>query len=150
MFERILAATDGSELSDRGVDAAVELAAKTGGEVFFVTVTSLMPSYSMTVGAEWAATPGTFEDYRDEMENGAKSILQTALEKAKKAKVKAQGLHRKNQVAAAGIVDAAKECEADIIVIASHGRSGVHKLLLGSQTSEVMQLSDLPVLVVKK
>lgn len=149
MYERILVATDGSELSDRGVDAAIELARKTGGEVFFVTVTSLMPSYSMTVGAEWAASPGTFEDYRQEMESGAKTILDTALNKAKKAKVKAQGLHRENQLAAAGIVDAAKEYQADIIVIASHGRSGVHKLLLGSQTSEVMSMSELPILVVK-
>lgn len=149
MYERILVATDGSELAERGVDAAIELARKTRGEVFFVTITSLMPSYSMTVGAEWAAGPGTFEDYRQEMETGAKTILGAALAKAAKAKVKAQGLHRENQLAAAGIVDAAKEYQADIIIIASHGRSGVHKLLLGSQTSEVMKMSELPVLVVK-
>ncbi|KAA6205374.1 MAG: universal stress protein [Candidatus Tokpelaia sp.] len=149
MYERILVASDGSELAERGVDAGIELAKKTGGELFFVTVTSLMPSYSMTVGAEWAASPGTFEDYRHEMESGAKTILDAAMAKAKKAKIKAQGLHRENQLAAAGIVDAAKEYQADLIIIASHGRSGVHKLLLGSQTAEVMKMSELPVLVVK-
>jgi len=63
--------------------------------------------------------------------------------------VTARGLHRENQLAAAGIVDAAREYQADLIIIASHGRSGVHKLLLGSQTAEVMKMSELPVLVVK-
>jgi len=149
MFERILVATDGSELSERGVDAAIELAKKTGGEVFFVTVTSLMPSYSMTVGAEWAASPGTFDDYRQEMENGAQTILKAAMKRAEAAGVKAHGFHRESQVAATGICHAAEEYKADIIVIASHGRRGVHKLLLGSQTSEVMRLTDLPVLIVK-
>jgi len=149
MFERILVATDGSELAERGVDAGIELAKKTKGELFFVTVTSLMPSYGMSVGAEWAASPGTLEDYRHEMESGAKTILAGAQAKAQKAKVTARGLHRENQLAAAGIVDAAREYQADLIIIASHGRSGVHKLLLGSQTAEVMKMSELPVLVVK-
>ena len=64
MYERILVATDGSELADRGVDAAVELAKKTGGELFVVTVTSLMPSYGIVVGAEWASSPGAFDEFR--------------------------------------------------------------------------------------
>lgn len=149
MYEHILVATDGSELAEKGVDAGIELAEKTGGELFFVTVTSLMPSYGITAGAEWSAGPGSFEDFRREMESGAKTILDAAIGKAEAANVKAQGLHRENQVAAEGIIAAAKEYQADIIIISSHGRSGVHKLLLGSQTSELMQLSDLPVLVIK-
>jgi len=84
MFERILVATDGSELAERGVDAGIELAKKTKGELFFVTVTSLMPSYGMSVGAEWAASPGTLEDYRHEMESGAKTILAGARPRRKK------------------------------------------------------------------
>ncbi|MCT6920125.1 MAG: universal stress protein, partial [Bifidobacteriales bacterium] len=71
MYERILVATDGSELAGRGVDAAVELAKKTGGELFVVTVTSLMPSYGIVVGAEWASSPGAFDEFRKEMDDGA-------------------------------------------------------------------------------
>jgi len=149
MYERILVATDGSEFADRGIDAAVDLAAKTGGELFVVTVTSLMPSYGIVVGAEWAASPGTFEDFRKEMEAGAKKILEHALEKAKYARVKAHGIHAENQLAAAGIVDAANEHNADLIILASHGRRGVNRLILGSQAAEVMAMSDRPVMVVK-
>lgn len=149
MYERILVATDGSELADRGVDAAIELAAKTGGELFVVTVTSLMPSYGIVVGAEWAASPGAFEDFRKEMEAGAQKILASALARAKQAKVKAHGIHAENQLAAAGVVDAASEHDADLIIIASHGRRGVHRLILGSQASEVMAMSERPVMVIK-
>ena len=130
MYERILVATDGSELADRGVDAAVELAKKTGGELFVVTVTSLMPSYGIVVGAEWAASPG-------------------ALNKAEKLGIKAKGIHAENQLAAAGIVDAANEHNADLIIIASHGRRGVNRLILGSQASEVIAMSERPVMVIK-
>lgn len=149
MYERILVATDGSELAERGVDAAVELAAKTGGELFVVTVTSLMPSYGIVVGAEWAASPGAFEDFRKEMETGAKKILEAALQKAKQAKVKAHGIHAENQLAAAGIVDAANEHSVDLIIIASHGRRGVNRLILGSQAAEVIAMSERPVMVIK-
>ena len=149
MYERILVATDGSELAGRGVDAAVELAKKTGGELFVVTVTSLMPSYGIVVGAEWASSPGAFDEFRKEMDDGARKILEGALNKAEKQGVKAKGVHAENQVAAAGIVDAANEHNADLIIIASHGRRGVNRLILGSQASEVLAMSERPVMVIK-
>lgn len=149
MYERILVATDGSELADRGVEAAIELAKKTGGEVFVVTVTSIMPSYGIVIGSEWAASPGAFDDFRKEMEEGARTILESALNKAKEAGVKAKGIHAENQLAAAGIVDAANEHDASLIIIASHGRRGVNRLILGSQASEVLAMSERPVMVIK-
>ncbi|RCL00868.1 MAG: Universal stress protein [Candidatus Tokpelaia sp. JSC189] len=149
MYERILVATDGSELAERGVDAAVELASKTNGELFVITVTSLMPSYGIVVGAEWAASPGSFEDFRKEMEAVAKKILETALQKARQAKINAHGIHAKNQLAATGIVEAANEHSVDLIIIASHGRRGVNRLILGSQAAEVIAMSERPVMVVK-
>lgn len=149
MFERILVATDGSELADRGVDAAIELARKTGGELFVVTVTSIMPSYGIVIGSEWAASPGAFDDFRKEMEEGARKILETALNKAKQVNVKAKGIHAENQLAAAGIVDASNEHNVDLIILASHGRRGVNRLILGSQASEVLAMSERPVMVIK-
>lgn len=149
MYEKILVATDGSELAEKGVDAAIELALKTGGELFIVTVTSMMPSYGIVMGAEWASSPGAFDDFRKEMEASAKKILETALNKAHQLNVKAQGIHAENQLAAAGIVDAANKHEADLIIVASHGRRGVNRLILGSQASEVMAMSERPVLIIK-
>lgn len=149
MYEKILVATDGSELAEKGVDAAIELASKTGGELFIVTVTSMMPSYGIVMGAEWASSPGAFEDFRKEMESSAKKILESALNKAHQFNVKAQGIHAENQLAAAGIVDAANEHDADLIIVASHGRRGVNRLILGSQASEVMAMSERPVMIIK-
>jgi nucleotide-binding universal stress UspA family protein len=46
-------------------------------------------------------------------------------------------------------VEAAKSHGSDLIIISSHGRRGVNKLLLGSQAAEVLSLSTVPVLVIK-
>jgi len=150
MFEKILVATDGSERSDHGVDAAIELAARLGAQLIVVTVTSLMPSYGIVMGAEWAAgASSAFEDFRQSMEEEAKRILDKAMAKAKAAHVTAQGVHVENQLAAVGIVETAREYDVGLIVLTSHGRRGVTRLILGSQASEVMAMSSRPVMVIK-
>ena len=63
--------------------------------------------------------------------------------------VSAEAVHVENQSPAQGIVEAANAKNTDLIVIASHGRRGVNKLLLGSQAAEVLSLSTVPVLVIK-
>jgi len=150
MFKKILVATDGSDLAMRGVESAIELATKIGSELFIITVTSLMPSYGIVMGAEWAAGSGSaFDDFRQSMEEEAQKILAQALDKAKLANIAAQGIHVENQLAAAGIIDAAKEYDVDLIIITSHGRRGVRRLILGSQAAEVLAMSERPVLVIK-
>jgi len=150
MFGKILVATDGSELAARGIETAIELATKTGSELFIVTVTSLMPSYGIVMGAEWAAGAGSaFDDFRQSMEEEAQNILQEAVAKAKAANVNAQGIHVENQLAAAGIINAAKDHDVDLIIVSSHGRRGVRRLILGSQAAEVLAMSERPVLVIK-
>lgn len=63
--------------------------------------------------------------------------------------VDADLVHVPDQRAADAILEAAKAHKADLIVIASHGRRGVERVLLGSQTAEVLAHSSIPVLVVK-
>jgi len=150
MFGKILVATDGSELAARGVEAAIELAIKTSSELFIVTVTSLMPSYGIVMGAEWAAGAGSaMDDFRQSMEDEAQNILSEAVAKAKSANITAQGIHVENQLAAAGIIAAAKAHDVDLIIVSSHGRRGVRRLILGSQAAEVLAMSERPVLVIK-
>jgi len=150
MFKKILVATDGSPLAARGVDAAIDLATKISAELIIVTVTNLMPSYGIVMGAEWAGgASSAWEDFRKSMEEEAQQILNSALDKTKSAKVEAQGIHVENQLAASGIIDAAKQYDVDLIIIASHGRRGVSRLILGSQAAEVLALSNRPVLVIK-
>jgi len=150
MFKKILVATDGSELAARGVDGAIELATKTDSELLIVTVTSLMPSYGIVMGAEWAAGAGSaMQEFRKSMEEEAQNILAQALDKAKQANISARGIHVENQLAAAGIIEAAKEHDVDLIIVSSHGRRGVRRLILGSQAAEVLAMSERPVLVIK-
>lgn len=149
MYRNILIATDGSELADKGVAQGVELASETGAKVTFVSVTEILPSYGIVVAAEWASSPAAFEEYRDAITKAAMDILTKAKMRAEAANVTAEAVHVENQSPAQGIVEVAKARGCDLIVIASHGRRGVNKLLLGSQAAEVLSLSTVPVLVVK-
>ncbi|APX69995.1 MULTISPECIES: universal stress protein [unclassified Brucella] len=149
MYKRILIATDGSELADKGVKQGVTLAKETGAGVVFVSVTELLPSYGIVVAAEWASSPVAFQEYREAISKAAADILQKAEAEADAAGINAETVHVENQSAAQGIVEAAKAKDCDLIVIASHGRRGVNKLLLGSQAAEVLSLSTVPVLVIK-
>ena len=149
MYKNILIATDGSELADKGVEQGAALAAKLGAKVTLVSVTELLPSYGIVVAAEWASSPAAFQEYREAITVAAKDLLAKAKAKVKQAGVEASTVHVENQSPAHGIIDAAKHENADLIVIASHGRRGVNKLLLGSQAAQVLSLSAIPVLVIK-
>ncbi|MHC5231831.1 universal stress protein [Brucella sp. LJL56] len=149
MYKNILIATDGSELAEKGVDQGVALAKETGARVTFVSVTELLPSYGIVVAAEWASSPAAFQEYREAITKAATEILSKAKAKATAIGVSVEAVHVENQSPAQGIVEAANAKNADLIVIASHGRRGVNKLLLGSQAAEVLSLSTVPVLVVK-
>ncbi|MEJ5020483.1 universal stress protein [Ochrobactrum vermis] len=149
MYKNILIATDGSELAEKGVDQGVALAKETGARVTFVSVTELLPSYGIVVAAEWASSPAAFQEYREAITKAATEILTKAKAKATEIGVSVEAVHVENQSPAQGIVEAANAKNADLIVIASHGRRGVNKLLLGSQAAEVLSLSTVPVLVVK-
>lgn len=149
MYKHILVATDGSELANKGLEQAIGLAKMLDAKVTIVTVTDLFPSYGIVVAPGLSTSPEIFEDYRESMAEQAKAIVQQALGKARDAGLQAEGLHIENQSPAVGIVEAAETHQTDLIVIASHGRRGVNKLLLGSQASEVLSLSKVPVLIVK-
>ena len=149
VYKTILIATDGSELADKGVEQGVALAKQFGSQVQLVSVTELLPSYGIVVAAEWASSPAAFQEYREAITKAAADLLAKAKAKAEAAGVDVETLHIENQSPAQGIIEAAKQTGSDLIVIASHGRRGVNKLLLGSQAAEVLSLSSVPVLVVK-
>jgi nucleotide-binding universal stress UspA family protein len=80
---------------------------------------------------------------------GAKRILDKAAEAAKAEGVTCKGIHVKDRHPAEGIVEAAIDVGADLIVMGSHGRRGVDRLLIGSQANEVVTHSKVPVLIVR-
>lgn len=103
MYKRILIATDGSELADKGVKQGVTLAKETGAGVVFVSVTELLPSYGIVVAAEWASSPAAFQEYREAISKAAADILHKAKAEAEAAGINAETVHVENQSAAQGV-----------------------------------------------
>lgn len=144
MYSHILIATDGSELSTKGVDHGLRLAKAIGAKVTIITVTDLWAS-----GALATAGPATITEYEQSMNENAQDILKEAAQMAEETGVPFETRHIPNRYAADAIVDASQALSADLIVMASHGRRGFRKMLLGSQTNEVLTTSTMPVLVVR-
>ena len=149
MYSHILVPTDGSEVSQRGVDHALALAKALGARVTIVTVTEPLPSYLGVPGAGFALGAEIMATYDDQRAQFAADILTKAQQEAVALGIPASVLHVPNSHAADAIVDAAKSLGAGLIVMASHGRRGLGRLLIGSQVSGVVNHSTVPVLVVR-
>lgn len=148
MYTHILIATDGSDLARKGVDQGISLAEKIGAKVTVVTVTGPFPLRAIPPeGPPYRGNP--FDAYRQQSEESAKVVLDAAQAHAAGRGVPYAGVHVADMDAADGILATAKEQGCDLIVMASHGRRGLGRLLLGSQTVDVLTHSDIPVLVVK-
>lgn len=149
MYKTIVCAIDGSELSTKALRHALALAAETGGRVTAVTVTE--PSVIVSPGAEMMMmdTSSIIADLDKAKADSARQTLVEADAAAKAQGLDIDGLHVANSPAAEGILTAAKDLKADLIVMGSHGRRGLGRLLLGSQAAEVLAHAAIPVLIVK-
>lgn len=149
MYRHILIATDGSELGAKGVEAGINLAKQLGARVTIVTVTEMWDSANIAASAMWMADARPIQEYENAAADGARKVLDAAAAAAKTAGVSADVAHIKDKHPAEGIIQAAGERGADLVVMASHGRRGLGRLILGSQTTEVLVHSKVPVLVVR-
>ncbi len=143
MFKHVLIATDGSEVALKAVEKGLELAKSLGAKVTAITVTE--PWTAIVSGEMGIAFP--IDDYDKSCAESAATVLADVAGRASKADVPCVTHHVKDQFAAEGIVEAAAEFGCDVIVMASHGRRGLSRVLLGSQTNKVLVLSKVPVLV---
>lgn len=148
MYTRILIATDGSELAEKGLLKGLELARGLDAEVDIVTVSEPW-AVGMYDAMGWSVGYMNSPEYKADREEAAQKILQPALARAQQEGVRANGIHVLDRYAADGVIDTATERNADLIVMTSHGRRGVTRVLLGSQTAEVLARSTLPVLVIR-
>ena len=146
MYKHILIATDGSELAEKAEATGLELAKALNAKVTAVTVTESWDALSMAALAERSVS-NPVADYEDCMATAASRILWRVGEAAKKMQVACAPLHVKDRQPAEGIIETAKEKGCDLIVMASHGRRGFSRILLGSQATKVVSLSPVPVLV---
>jgi nucleotide-binding universal stress UspA family protein len=143
MYKHILIASDGSELAGRAAAHGLELAKVLEAKVTAVTVTEHWAA--LVTGEMVLGFP--YEEYEKTAAENAARILSAVTETAKKMDLACATVHAKDQFPAEGIIAAAKDNGCDLIVMASHGRRGLAKLLLGSEATKVLTLSTVPVLI---
>lgn len=144
MYTHILITTDGSALAQRGVDHGLSLAKVLGSKVAVITVTEPLPVLAMGDSA-WALDLKDYEASQAKLAEGVLSIVRAS---AEKMQLEVKTVHVANSHPASAIVETAQKLGCNLIVMASHGRRGIKKVLLGSQTSEVVVTAAVPVLVV--
>jgi nucleotide-binding universal stress UspA family protein len=146
MFKHILIATDGSELAEKAVAHGIALARHLNAKATAVTVTEPWDALSMAALAE-RNVRNPVADYEEGMAAGANRVLWSVGEVAKRLGYPCSTTYVKDRHPAEGIIETAKAQGCDLIVMASHGRRGLSKLLLGSQANKVVTLSPTPVLI---
>lgn len=146
MYKNILISTDGSEVAQKGIEQGLSLAKSVGARVTIVTVTERFPVYA---GPHWIPGPTEFAEYDARQEEAAMQLLADAKAAADRLGVEAETVHVPQALPAEAIIATAGKRQCDLIVMASHGRRGLRRLLLGSQTAEVLVGSPIAVLVVK-
>jgi len=148
MYKRVLVATDGSALSEQAVKAAIDLALLTNADLVGVTVAHIEP-----VGyfeGSMMLSQRDIQESQAHTDRAAQKLVDNVASTALARGVRsAQAIvMRSNQVAEA-IITTAKNQQCDLIVMASHGRRSLARLLMGSETLHVLTHSHIPVLVLR-
>ena len=143
MFQRILIPTDGSDITAKAIDTAVKLAKFHNARLFAISVKEPFP-YSAV--SEMQPTPP--QEFFDAQERIAQERLGQvlALARAHGLEVEAHSVEALHPWEA--IIEHARRIDADLLVMATHGRRGLQALLLGSETQKVLTHCAFPVLVV--
>lgn len=146
MYKKILLPIDGSDISAQTANSGISFARQIGAEIVVLNVTQ---PFSTLVGFDGVAASYAISDtdYEEAARKEAEEYLQPVMDRAETAGVKATSVIVSNYNVADGVVEAAKEHGCDLIYIATHGRSGLSRLLLGSVTTKVIQLAPVSVLV---
>ena len=143
MFKIILVPTDGSLLSDTAIDAAVRCAKLTGGKIIGLSVAEPYPYSPLAEGAMTVDA----NMYQEKMIQMAQLHVQKIAVAAKAGGVECEAVVGQSFNPYDEIISLAKSKNCDVIFMASHGRKGLNKLFVGSETQKVLAHSTIPVLV---
>jgi nucleotide-binding universal stress UspA family protein len=144
MFQRILLATDGSAASEHAARLAVDLAKVHGARLTALYVVDPYPY--LGIGE---SNPMGFQAYMSAALQHAADAHGKVMALCEAAQVPFQPRLAEDVTAASGILQSAHDTEADLIVVGSHGRTGIARLMLGSVASKVVAESPVPVLVAR-
>jgi nucleotide-binding universal stress UspA family protein len=149
MFKCILVALDGSAASNAGLKAAIQLASDQHASLVGLHV---IDDGAITVNFEGGYVPAAYVDklYASLRDNG-RAVLAKAEAAARGAGVALKGVlvESRGQTIAEAILKQVRKAKADVIVIGTHGRRGLSRVLMGSDAEAVVRESRVPVLLVR-
>ncbi len=145
MFKTILLPTDGSALSEKATVTAIRFAQLNNAKLIGVSVVQPFPFSPMSDGG------AVFDagQYEREMHEAAQRSLDKIGVAAREAQVPFEGVVVLSVSPYEEIVATAEKYQCDIIMMASHGRKGLNKLFVGSETQKVLAHTTLPVMVLR-
>ena len=143
MFKTILLPTDGSPVSQTAIDAAIKFAAIGGSKLIALSVADTTPYLPMTGDM----LVGDTNLYQQHMLQRAHANVQIIADAAKAAGVECDPVVSQSSSPYEEIIQVATIRNCDVIFMASHGRKGLNKLFIGSETQKVLAHSVIPVLV---
>ncbi|WP_163880905.1 universal stress protein [Paenibacillus favisporus] len=141
MFDKMMVAIDQAEITNKLLDATVEIAQNKQTQVTLVHVSQEYVSNGMTYVPE-----NFLEEILNEMEKAGLEQLQQAKSKLKSAGINPETVHLKGDPAHE-ILNYARDTEQQLIIIGSRGLRGIKEMMLGSVSHKVSQLSHCPVLI---
>ena len=147
MYKRILIATDGSELSEKAVQSGISLAALSGASVVALKVVPRYPRSYFEGGMPVEASD--IQRIEKQWDDAAQTLVDGVKAAGDAQGVSVKAVVAKSDLVAEAVIAAAKKHKCDLIVMASHGRKGIKRLLLGSETQHVLTHSHIPVLVLR-
>ena len=145
MYKNIVVATDGSDIAKGATAHAITLAKTTGAKITAVLVTEPYEAIAFT------STMQVIDPlaYRERCAAHASEVLSAVQADCEGQGVACATVHRDNHYPYDGIITAAQEADADLIVIGSHGRRGLEGLLIGSEAVKLLTHTKIPTLVVR-
>ena len=147
MYQRILIATDGSTLSRKAVDSGIEMAELTGAQIVVLKVVPRYPVRYFEGGV--ALSVNNVANIEKQWAEAAQAVVAAVKAKAEAKGIKAKAVTHTSDLVAESIIAVAKKNKCDLIVMASHGRRGIKRVLMGSETMHVLTHSHIPVLVLR-
>jgi nucleotide-binding universal stress UspA family protein len=146
MYRHILIPTDGSELAHRAVSHGLSLAKLVGAKVTALTVEGSFNVYAVPTSKDYEIS-GAFAGHIEHAKAHAGKILDSVAEEARTAGVICETVQIEQDQPYRAIIETAEQRDCDLIVMASHGRSGIAAIVLGSVTTKVLTHTKIPVLV---
>jgi nucleotide-binding universal stress UspA family protein len=147
MYKKILVATDGSPLSKKAMVHATQLALLAGSELIILKVIPrVVQSY---FDGAIPLNQKEIDKIEASWAKDAHKLVDAERNTAIKAGINASSMVVKSDIVSKAIIDVSTKKKIDLIVMASHGRRGLKKLLLGSETQNVLVQSAIPVLVLR-